>query len=32
MGIFEKRFEIKPDPRISFFETNIDFLPLQMSH
>ena len=32
MGIFEKRFERKPDPRISFFEINLDFLPLQMLH
>ena len=29
MGIFEKRFERKPDPRISFFETNLLFVPLQ---
>ena len=32
MGIFEKIFQRKPDPRISFFEINLDFLPLQMSH
>ena len=32
MGIFEKRFERKPDPRISFFDINLDFLPLQMLH
>ena len=30
MGIFEKRFDKKPDPRISFFETNLLFLPLQI--
>ena len=29
MDIFEKRFERKPDPRTSFFETNLLFLPLQ---
>ena len=32
MGIFEKRVDMKPDPRISFFEINLDFLPLQMLH
>ena len=32
MGIFEKRFERKPDPRISFFDINLDFLPLHMLH
>ena len=32
MGIFEKRFERKPDPRTSFFDMNLDFLPLQMLH
>ena len=26
MGIFEKRFDKKPDPRISFFDINLDFL------
>ena len=30
MGIFENKFDRKPDPRISFFETNLLFLPLQM--
>ena len=32
MGIFEKGFERKPDPRISYFDMNLDFLPLQMLH
>ena len=32
MGIFEKRFEKKPDPRTSFFDINLDFLPLHMLH
>ena len=32
MGIFEKRFERKPEPRISFFKINLLLLPLQMSH
>ena len=32
MGIFEKRFDRKPDPIISFFDMNLDFLPLQMLH
>ena len=32
IGIFEKRFDKKPDPIISFFETNLLFLPLQMLH
>ena len=30
MGILLKRFDSKPDPIISFFEINLDFLPLQM--
>ena len=32
MGIYEKRLERKPDPIISFFEINLDFLALQMLH
>ena len=32
MGILLKRFERKPDPIISFFETNLLFLPLQALH
>ena len=32
MGIFEKRFERKPDPRISFSDINLLFLPLHMLH
>ena len=32
MGIFEKILERKPDPKISFFDMNLDFLPLQMLH
>ena len=32
MGIFEKRFDKKPDPKISFFERNLDFLPLHTLH
>ena len=32
MGIFEKRFKRKPDARISPFDMNLDFLPLQMLH
>ena len=31
MGIFEKKFDKKPDFRI-FFDINLDFLPLHMSH
>ena len=27
MGIFEKRFDKKPDPKISFFEINLLLLP-----
>ena len=27
MGIFENKFDRKPDPRISFFDMNLDFLP-----
>ena len=30
MGILLKRFDKKPDPNISFFETNLAFIPLQM--
>ena len=30
MGILLNRFERKPDPRISFFEINLDFLDLQI--
>ena len=30
MGILLKRFERNPDPRISFFEINLDFLDLQI--
>ena len=30
MGIFENKFERKPDPNISVFETNLAFLPLQI--
>ena len=32
MGILLKRFERKPDPTISIFDMNLDFLPLQMLH
>ena len=32
MGIFEKKFDKKPDPIISFFDMNLDLLPLQMLH
>ena len=32
MGIFENKFDRKPDPRISLFDMNLDFLPLQMLH
>ena len=32
MGILLKRFERKPDPNISFFDINLDFLPLHMLH
>ena len=32
MGILLKRFDRKPDPIISFFKINLDFLPLQMLH
>ena len=32
MGIFEKRFDKKPDPIMSFFEINLLLLPLQMLH
>ena len=32
MGIFEKKFDKKPDPRISLFEINLLLLPLQMLH
>ena len=31
MGIFEKRFDKKPDPRISFFEIILDFLPFTIT-
>ena len=30
MGIFENKFDKKPLPSISFFEINLDFLPLQI--
>ena len=32
MGILLNKLERKPDPIISFFEINLDFLPLQMLH
>ena len=32
MGIFEKKFDKKPDPIISFFEINLLLLPLHMLH
>ena len=32
MGIFENKFERKPDPIISFFEINLLFLDLQILH
>ena len=32
MGIFEKRFDKKPDPKISFFEINLLLLRIQMLH
>ena len=32
MDILLERFERKPDPIISLFETNLLFLPLQMLH
>ena len=30
MGILLKRSDKKPDPKISFFEMNLDFLDLQI--
>ena len=30
MGILLNRFEINPDPKISFFDINVAFLPLQI--
>ena len=32
MDTFEKKIERKPDPTVSFFETNLAFLLLQISH
>ena len=32
MGIFENKFESKPDPFISFFDINLLFLDLHTSH
>ena len=32
MGILLKRFDRKPDSIISFFDMNLDFLPLQILH